>query len=105
MAKWSAYVDFTMPFTENGATFIVPTTNKPSKPKAWIFLKPLTWELWLTTGCFFVFIGFVVWVLEHPVNEEFRGSLTHQVSTSIWFSFSTLVFAQSNNLSFSLFLV
>ncbi|XP_027333498.1 glutamate receptor 2.8-like [Abrus precatorius] len=93
-ANWSIYVDFTLPFTESGATFIVPTTKLSNKTKAWIFLKPLTWELWLTTGCFFVFIGFVVWVLEHHANEDFRGSPSHQVSTSFWFSFSTLVFAQ-----------
>lgn len=100
MAKRSLYVDFTLPFTESGATFIVPTKEK-NKTKTWIFLKPLTWELWLTTGCFFVFIGFVVWVLEHRVNEEFRGSASHQVGTSFWFSFSTLVFAQSTNFSSS----
>ena len=99
-ASRSVYVDFTLPFSDSGAVFIVPTTNNKNKTKAWIFLKPLTWELWLTTGCFFVFIGFVVWVLEHRVNEEFRGSPSHQVSTSFWFSFSTLVFAQSNDFPF-----
>ncbi|KAF7830389.1 glutamate receptor 2.8-like [Senna tora] len=56
----SLYVDFTFPFTQSGATFMVPT-KETNKSKAWVFLKPLTWQLWLTSGCFFVFIGFVVW--------------------------------------------
>ncbi|MED6218042.1 hypothetical protein PIB30_023283 [Stylosanthes scabra] len=95
-AKRSSYVDFTLPFTESGAVFIVPTTIAKNKTKVWIFLRPLTWQLWLTTGCFFLFIAFVVWVLEHQGNREFNGSTSKQVSTSIWFSFSTLVFAQTN---------
>lgn len=94
MFNRSRYVDFTLPFTESGATFIVPTKEK-NKTKAWVFLKPLTWELWLTSGCFFVFIAFVVWVLEHRINDEFRGSPSHQIGNSFWFSFSTMVFAQS----------
>ncbi|XP_010534724.1 PREDICTED: glutamate receptor 2.8-like, partial [Tarenaya hassleriana] len=32
-------------------------------------------------------------VLEHRVNEDFRGPPHHQIGTSFWFSFSTLVFA------------
>ncbi|GFZ04379.1 glutamate receptor 2.8 [Actinidia rufa] len=60
---------------------------------AWIFMKPLTMDLWLTTGAFFIFTGFVVWVLEHRVNKEFRGPPRQQVGMIFWFSFSTLVFA------------
>ncbi|KAJ7958444.1 Glutamate receptor [Quillaja saponaria] len=89
----SLNVDFTIVYTQNGATFIVPTKDK-NKTDAWIFLKPLTWKLWITSVCFFVFVGFVVWVLEHRSNEDFRGSASHQVGTTFWFSFSTLVFAQ-----------
>ncbi|KAJ7958448.1 Glutamate receptor [Quillaja saponaria] len=92
-ASRSLYVDFTFPYTENGATFIVPTKDE-NKTNAWIFLKPLTWKLWITSGCFFVFVGFVVWVLEHRSNEDFQGSPSHQVGTTFWFSFSTLFFAQ-----------
>ncbi|KAI4323954.1 hypothetical protein L6164_023535 [Bauhinia variegata] len=93
-AQRSLYVDFTIPFTENEATFIVPIEQKRKKD-AWVFLKPLTWELWVTSVCFFVFIGFVVWLLERGVNkEEFRGCPSDQVGTSLWSSFSTLVFSQ-----------
>ncbi|XP_054797049.1 glutamate receptor 2.8-like isoform X2 [Prosopis cineraria] len=93
MFERSQYVDFTLPFTEGGVNFLVPTKQK-NKEKAWLFLKPLTWELWLATGCFFVFISFVVWVLEHQNNEEFRGSPSNQIGNSFWFSFLTMDFAQ-----------
>ncbi|KAK9207763.1 hypothetical protein WN944_000109 [Citrus x changshan-huyou] len=89
----SNYVDFTLPYTESGVSMIVPFKDN-KKRNAWVFLQPLTWDLWVTSGCFFIFIGFVVWVLEHRVNEDFRGPARHQVGTSFWFSFSTMVFSQ-----------
>ncbi|CAN6582789.1 unnamed protein product [Malus baccata var. baccata] len=91
-ANRSLYVDFTMPYTESGVVMVVPIRDTRSK-NAWVFLKPLTWDLWLTTFCFFIFIGFVIWVLEHQINEDFRGPPSHQVGTSFWFSFSTMVFS------------
>lgn len=91
----SKFVDFTFPYMESGVTMIVP--SKDSKKKnALVFFKPLTLDLWVTTGCFCIFIGFVVWVLEHRINEEFRGPLSHQIGTSFWFSFSTMALAQRN---------
>ncbi|CAK9152624.1 unnamed protein product, partial [Ilex paraguariensis] len=92
LANRSKYVDFTLPFTESGVVMIVPIKYDERK-NAWIFMKPLTADLWLTTGAFFVFIGAVVWVLEHRVNKEFRGPPSKQVGMILWFSFSTLVFA------------
>ncbi|XP_062019357.1 glutamate receptor 2.7-like isoform X1 [Rosa rugosa] len=95
-ANRSLYVDFTMPYTESGVVMVVPIIDTTSK-NAWVFLKPLTWDLWLTTFCFFLFTGFVVWVLEHRINEDFRGPPSHQFGTSVWFSFSTMVFSQKEN--------
>ncbi|KAM1875223.1 hypothetical protein EV1_042353 [Malus domestica] len=92
-ANRSLYVDFTLPYTESGVVMVVPTKDRKSK-SAWIFLKPLTLNLWLTSAFFFVFVGSVVWVLEHRINDEFRGPPAHQVGTVFWFSFSTMVFAQ-----------
>ncbi|PIA45532.1 hypothetical protein AQUCO_01600015v1 [Aquilegia coerulea] len=91
-AKRSLRVDFTLPFTESGVSMVVPIKSDHRK-NAWIFLKPLTRNLWLTTGTFFILTGFVVWVLEHRVNEEFRGKPMEQVGLVFYFSFSTLVFA------------
>ncbi|XP_050365342.1 glutamate receptor 2.8-like [Argentina anserina] len=91
-ANRSLYVDFTMPYTETDVGMVVPIRNSKSK-NAWIFMKPLTSGLWLTTLSFFIVIAFVVWVLEHRVNEDFRGPPSRQVGTSFWFSFSTMVFS------------
>ncbi|ONI33251.1 hypothetical protein PRUPE_1G412700 [Prunus persica] len=92
-ANRSLYVDFTLPFTESGISMVVPIKGKHDAKSTWVFLKPLTWDLWVTSGCFCIFIGFVVWFLEHPINEDFRGSPHHQIGTSFWFAFSTMVFA------------
>ncbi|GAU26658.1 hypothetical protein TSUD_314350 [Trifolium subterraneum] len=92
IANRSEYVDFTMPYTESGVTMVVSMKDNRKK-YAWAFLKPLTWHLWVTSACSFVFIGFVVWVLEHRINNDFRGPPSHQIGTSLWFSFSTMVYA------------
>ncbi|GAU26660.1 hypothetical protein TSUD_314370 [Trifolium subterraneum] len=92
IANRSNYADFTMPYTESGVTMVVSMKDKRKK-NAWTFLKPLTWDLWVASTCSLLFIGFVVWILEHRVNNDFRGSPSHQIGTSLWFSFSTMVYA------------
>ncbi|MCD7465567.1 hypothetical protein HAX54_001568 [Datura stramonium] len=101
LASRSKYVDFTLPFTESGISAVVPVRDDERR-NAWIFLKPLKRELWMTTGAFFVFIGFVVWVLEHRVNKEFRGPKRKQFGMIFWFSFSTLVFAHRETVTSNL---
>ncbi|XP_058113843.1 glutamate receptor 2.1-like isoform X1 [Magnolia sinica] len=91
-ANRSLYVDFTLPYVDSGVSMVAPFTND-RKMNAWIFLKPLSMGLWVTSGASFIFIGLVVWVLEHRINEDFRGPPSKQISTILWFSFSTLVFA------------
>ncbi|KAL2236872.1 UNVERIFIED_CONTAM: Glutamate receptor 2.7 [Sesamum indicum] len=88
----SQYVDFTLPYTESGVSMVVPIKDDKSK-NAWVFVKPLTWELWLTSFCSFVFIGILIWILEHRINEDFRGPVWYQVGMIFWFAFSTMVFA------------
>ncbi|KAL3844312.1 hypothetical protein ACJIZ3_001715 [Penstemon smallii] len=92
VANRSQYVDFTLPFMESGVSMVAPIKDVKSK-NAWAFLKPLTWELWLASFCSFVFIGIVIWILEHRINEDFRGPLWDQVGVIFWFAFSTMVFA------------
>ncbi|KAH6761301.1 hypothetical protein C2S51_018250 [Perilla frutescens var. frutescens] len=91
-ADRSSYVDFSAPYMESGVAIIVPFEDNSSK-NTWIFMKPLTVGLWLTIGAFFLFTGFVIWILEHRINEEFQGPPLQQVGTMFWFSFSTLFFA------------
>ncbi|GLT56896.1 hypothetical protein SLA2020_299090 [Shorea laevis] len=92
IANRSLYVDFTLPYIESEVLMVVPIKNNSNK-HALVFLEPLTGDLWVTSTCFFVFIGFVIWVLEHRISEDFRGPPSHQVGTSLWFSFTILVFA------------
>ena len=101
LANRSNFVDFTLPFIECGVAMIVSIEDNEKK-NVWIFMKPLTMNLWLTIGSFFIFIGFVIWILEHRVNKEFRGPPRQQVGMIFWFSFSTLVFSHSKFLSISL---
>ncbi|WZY89982.1 hypothetical protein YC2023_046717 [Brassica napus] len=84
-------VDFTLPYTESGVFMLVPM--KDNENNTWFFLLPWSLGLWVTTACFFIFIGFIVWILEHRVNTDFRGPPHHQIGTSFWFSFSTINFA------------
>ncbi|KAI3839715.1 hypothetical protein MKW98_010020 [Papaver atlanticum] len=93
-ATRSQQVDFTLPYTEGGVSMIVLVKRDLSKD-TWVFLKPLEWKLWVTTGAFFLLVGVVIWILEHRVNREFRGGphSMYQWGTMLSFSFSMLVFA------------
>ncbi|KAK9213467.1 hypothetical protein WN943_002855 [Citrus x changshan-huyou] len=43
------YVDFTLPYSESGWTMLV-LAKDDNRENMWIFLKPWTWDLWLTVG-------------------------------------------------------
>lgn len=90
-ANKSLYVDFTLPYTDLGVGMVARIGNK----NMWIFSEPLDVDLWITIVGFVILIGFVIWIIEHPINEEFQGSPAQQVGTTLWFSFSTLVYAHS----------
>ncbi|KAL6517263.1 hypothetical protein OROHE_017969 [Orobanche hederae] len=92
-AKRSQMADFTISYIDSGISTVVPIENN-GKENAWIFMKPLTKGLWFTIAGFFILTGFVVWALEHGVNEEFRGQPHKQFSMIFWFAFSTLVFVK-----------
>ncbi|XP_051136971.1 glutamate receptor 2.2-like [Andrographis paniculata] len=92
IADRAQFVDFTLPYTQSGVSMVVPFKDDKIST-AWVFLKPLTWELWLASFCSFVFIGFLIWILEHRINDDFRGPFWYQVGMIFWFAFSTMVFA------------
>lgn len=52
-------------------------------------------DLWVGSLGFFFFTGFAVWAIEQRINSEFRGPPQQQIGTTIYFAFSTLVFAHS----------
>ncbi|XP_010522333.1 PREDICTED: glutamate receptor 3.7 [Tarenaya hassleriana] len=83
--KW---VDFSQPYTSMGLVVVVAVDEK--KSDTWIFLRPFTIWLWCVVVVSFLVIGIVIWVLEHRVNDAFRGPPKQQLATMILFSFSTL---------------
>ncbi|CAI0376696.1 unnamed protein product [Linum tenue] len=100
IADRSKYVDFALPYTESGVSMVVPAKPNGSK-NPWLFLKPLTWNVWVTVFFLFLFIGFVVWVFEHRmISKDFRGPPSHKAG--IWFSFSAMVFAHRENVASNL---
>ncbi|KAL8478300.1 hypothetical protein ACS0TY_030274 [Phlomoides rotata] len=88
-------VDFTQPYIGSG--LVVVATVKETKSSAWAFLKPFTWQMWGVTGILFLFVGAVVWILEHRTNTDFRGPPSQQLVTVFWFSFSTMFFSHREN--------
>ncbi|KAM7253215.1 hypothetical protein ACFE04_025833 [Oxalis oulophora] len=88
-------VDFTLPYASSGLVVVAPF--KKLNSGAWAFLHPFSPWLWTVTAAFFLGVGIVVWILEHRVNDEFRGSPKNQLITILWFSFSTLFFAHREN--------
>ncbi|CAI9773548.1 unnamed protein product [Fraxinus pennsylvanica] len=92
-ANRSKYVDFTLPFAEGGINTIVPITYDDPNDN-WIFLKPLTKELWLTAIALFVLTGVALWILEHRFNNAFRGPPSQHAGMIFYFPFMSLVFAQ-----------
>ncbi|KAL4654542.1 hypothetical protein ACB092_01G387000 [Castanea dentata] len=93
VASRSSYVDFTLPYSESSVSMVVLMKDNEKK-NMWIFLKPLSWDLWLATVATSIFIGFVTWVLERHVNSQFRGRFDQQIRTIFLFSFATLTSTQ-----------
>ncbi|XP_062188133.1 glutamate receptor 3.4-like [Phragmites australis] len=88
-------VDFTQPYTESG--LIIVARAREIESNAWAFLKPFTFQMWCVLGVLFLFVGAVVWILEHRTNTEFRGPPRQQIMTVCWFSFSTMFFSHREN--------
>ena len=75
-------VDFTQPFASSGLVVVAPF--KKLNSGAWAFLRPFNKYMWIVTASFFLLIGIVVWILEHRINDEFRGPPKKQFITILW---------------------
>ncbi|CAI9115229.1 OLC1v1016075C3 [Oldenlandia corymbosa var. corymbosa] len=87
--------DFTQPYASSGLVVVAPTRRLHTS--AWAFLRPFSPSLWGVTAVFFIFVGIVVWILEHRNNDEFRGPPKRQLVTILWFSLSTMFFSHREN--------
>ncbi|KAF7065620.1 hypothetical protein CFC21_071708 [Triticum aestivum] len=66
---------------------IVPVKDGTTKD-TWIFLKPLTADLWFGSIVFFIFTGAAIWLLERRIdNAELTGSISRQLGIAIYFRF------------------
>uniref|UniRef100_A0A0A9GQJ1 Ionotropic glutamate receptor C-terminal domain-containing protein n=1 Tax=Arundo donax TaxID=35708 RepID=A0A0A9GQJ1_ARUDO len=92
IANRARYVDFTMPYTESGVSMLVLAKNN-DKLSMWIFLEPLTTDLWISTMVCIFLTGLVVWIIEYPINDQFKGFTLRHFSTTFYFTFSTLTFS------------
>nr|GMC57201.1 glutamate receptor 3.6-like [Ipomoea batatas] len=88
-------VDFTPPFIESTLVLVAPYREKGFS--TWAFLRPFTPTMWCVTGMLFLIIGAAVWILEHRVNDDFRGPIRKQIETIIWFGFLTFFSASNRN--------
>ncbi|MED6183649.1 hypothetical protein PIB30_039680 [Stylosanthes scabra] len=99
LADRMPYVDFTVPYAESGLSMVVPSKSDES---AWMFMKPFTWQMWVVTAAILFYTMLVVWYLERESNPDFHGNWKSQLSTALWFTFSSLFFAHRENLSSNL---
>ncbi|XP_041028023.1 glutamate receptor 2.7-like [Juglans microcarpa x Juglans regia] len=88
-------VDFTLPYAESGLAMIVPEKTDSSPL---MFAKPFTWEMWVVTGAILMYTMLIVWILERQYNPEFNGSWKDQISTALWFTFSSIFFAHRESI-------
>lgn len=83
------YAEFSQPYIESGLLMIVPVKRDKLKEK-WLLMKAFTTRMWLLIVTMHLFIGFVVWLIEHGGNPEFEG-----FGALLWFSVTILFFVQS----------
>ncbi|KAI5004073.1 hypothetical protein ZWY2020_031316 [Hordeum vulgare] len=89
MTNRTRYVDFTVPYTDSGISMLVLASKDEDEPSMWIFLEPLTKDLWIVTIVFMVSTGLIVWMIENPINDELRGSKWKRFNAAFYFAFST----------------
>ncbi|XP_078439493.1 glutamate receptor 2.8-like [Wolffia australiana] len=93
------YVDFTLPYTFSGVFMIVPLKEDNKRGNFFVFMEPLTKQLWVCTLGFFILIGLIVWAIEKMENNEnFKGPVFHVITDILYFAFSTAVFAHKKEL-------
>ncbi|KAL9326013.1 hypothetical protein ACSQ67_006658 [Phaseolus vulgaris] len=94
-ANRSNYVDFTVPYTASGVKMVVPVQHGRDQNK-WTFVKPFSWDLWLSIIIISTFIGLAILIMERNVsalpNQE--GSPNQKKlcpATILWFPISQAI--------------
>ncbi|XP_027333832.1 glutamate receptor 2.8-like [Abrus precatorius] len=95
VANRSKYVDFTLPYTESGVTMLVSVQHGRHQTM-WIFVRPFSWDLWLSIILISTFIGVVILIMERNVNalpdqEGSPNRRTLSAVTILWFPISQAI--------------
>ncbi|XP_027921546.1 glutamate receptor 2.8-like [Vigna unguiculata] len=67
LANRSNYADFTVPYTASGVKMVVPAKHGRDQ-NMWTFVKPFSWDLWLSIIIISTFIGLAILIMERNVN-------------------------------------
>ncbi|XP_038880119.1 glutamate receptor 2.2-like isoform X3 [Benincasa hispida] len=89
VASRANLVDFSLPYTDSGVTMLVPIKHNMHR-SMWVFLKPLSVDLWLTTIAASIATRIVLLILEHNARRESSQPL-ELLCLVLWFPFSSLV--------------
>ncbi|KAK1399850.1 glutamate receptor 2.5-like [Heracleum sosnowskyi] len=82
-------VDFSLPYSESGVVMVVNAETDKLK-NMWIFLKPLSWDLWLTIVLAAIFIALVVRLLERRLDHQ------QHLGMLVLFPLAALAFPERN---------
>jgi len=114
VASRTQFVDFTLPYTVSGVRMLVSVQHGRHQTM-WIFVKPFSWQLWLSILIISMLIGSVILIMERNVHtlpndhQEERSPFKKQLSaiTILWFPISQAVLPESNqfNTLLSLFII
>jgi hypothetical protein len=101
LADRAQFVDFTLPYTELGVRMLVPVVRGRHQTM-WIFVRPFSWDLWLSILLINMLIGVVILITErniHIVPHHNQSSPRQQqlsALTILWFPISQAILPESN---------
>ncbi|XP_054820760.1 glutamate receptor 2.7-like [Prosopis cineraria] len=103
VANRSNYVDLTLPYAESGVKMLVKV-RQDQNSNMWSFVRPFTWDLWLSIVMFSIFIGGTLWFMERNANKNEgleiphqRGQLINRVSI-LWLPLSHAILPERESL-------
>ncbi|XP_057724779.1 glutamate receptor 2.8-like [Arachis stenosperma] len=88
LANRSKFVDFTLPYTESGVQMVV-AARQGREQSMWTFVKPFSWDLWLSIVVISMFIGSVILIMER--NKQVANSQQLSPIYFLWFPISQAV--------------
>ncbi|XP_078150469.1 glutamate receptor 2.7-like [Carex rostrata] len=81
----TSYADFSTPYTESGIAMIVRLKQAENK-NPFVFLQPLSFDLWLGSFAFLIYAGITILILEPKIREPLKNSISEHVGTILQLS-------------------